>query len=234
MKIHINYAHGKYLKSQEHCCKTALESGGCDTSIPYGLKDLDADFVSRNAYTLSQPRGAGYWVWKPYLIHKTMQSMGPNDWLMYTDSGMYFVRNPWLWVESVLDEIGEKGIITFCSGWTNKQYCKRDAFVLMGLDEPKYTDAEHRMASVFVCRKTPFSLAFVEEWLKYAQDPRIISDLPNTQGLPNYPEFKDHRHDQSIMSLLGIKHDTYLWTKKDITQYSNPEDHCIYHTRNPN
>jgi len=232
MKIHINYAHGRYLNSQQKCCASALEHG-FDISIPYDIKDLDEEFVNGNRYTLSQARGAGYWVWKPYLIRKIMEKMGSEDWLMYTDSGMYFVRNPWDWVASVESEIGDKGIMTFNCCGLNKELCKRDAFVLMGLDEPKYTDSGQRMASVFVCKKTPFSIAFVDEWLKYAQDPRIISDLPNTQGLPNYPSFKDHRHDQSIMSLLTIKHGTYVWEKSDITQYSNPTDHCIYHTRNP-
>jgi hypothetical protein len=233
MKIHFNYAHGRYLQSQQHCCKTALSVGGFDVSIPYGLKDLDPEFVSRNQYTLSQSRGAGYWIWKPYLIRKTIESMGENDWLMYTDSGMYFVRNPWEWIEPIADAIGEKGVLTFGMAWSNKQFCKRDAFVLMGMDELQYTEGKHRLASVFVCRKTPFSLAFVNEWLDWAQDPRILTDLPNTQGLPNYPEFSDHRHDQSIMSLLSIKHQTYVYADKDITQYSNPEDYCIFHTRNP-
>jgi hypothetical protein len=231
MKIHINYAKGKYLNSQQHCCATALQNG-FDLSKPYGFDDLDSNFVEKNSYIFSQPRGVGYWLWKPYLILKTMEVMKDSDWLMYTDSGMYFVRNPWDWILSCENEIGEKGIATFSICGKNKQFTKRDAFVLMGLDEPRYTDSDQRMASVFVCRKTPFSLSFVEEWLNYAQDPRIISDLPNTQKLPNYPEFKDHRHDQSIMSLLCIKHDTFLFTE-DITQFTNPNPYLI-HTRNPN
>ena len=230
MKIHINYAHGRYVESQKHCCTTALQNG-FDVSRPYGIQDLDDQFLQANQYTMSQPRGAGYWLWKPYLILKTMESMSDDDWLMYTDSGMYFVRNPWDMILSKSDQIGDRGIATFASIATNKVFTKRDTFVLMGTDDPLYTDAPHRMASVFVCKKTPFSLQFVREWLKYALDPRIITDLPNTQGLPNYPEFKDHRHDQSIMSILGTQHDTLL-VEEDITQFSNPTPYLI-HTRNP-
>ena len=231
MKIHINYANGRYLQSQTKCSQTALQHGS-DVSIPFGIKDLDdADFVEKNRYTLSQARGAGYWLWKPYLIKKTLERMGNDDWLMYTDSGMYFVRNPWEWILTFEDQIGELGIATFGCCGLNRHFCKRDAFVLMNADEPKYVDNGHRMASVFVCKKTSLSLTFVEEWLKYASDVRIISDLPNTQGLPNYPEFKDHRHDQSIMSLLSIKYGTFV-INEDITQFSNPNPYII-HTRNP-
>lgn len=231
MKIHINYAHGRYQQSQQHCCATALQNG-FDVTRPYGLSNLDPSFIKENSYTFSQGRGAGYWLWKPYLILNTLQLMEDSDWMMYTDSGMYFVRNPWEWILSAEDQIREKGIATFGVCGKNRQFTKRDAFVLMGMDDPKYTDSDQRMASVFVCKKTPFSLAFVEEWLAYAKDPRILTDLPNTQGLPNYPEFKDHRHDQSIMSLLCIKHDTFLFNE-DITQFTNPNPYLI-HTRNPN
>lgn len=231
MKIHISYAHGRYLKSQDHCTDTALKNG-FELSIPYRIENIDSDFIQSNSYTFFQSRGAGYWVWKPYLILKTMEKMGEDDWLMYTDSGMYFVRNPWEWILPMEDKIGDKGIVTFGCCGKNKQFCKRDTFVLMGLDNSDYTDADMRMASVFVCKKTPFSVEFVKEWLRYCSDPRILTDLPNTQGLSNYPEFKDHRHDQSIMSLLCIKHDTFL-VNEDITQFSNPNPYLIHH-RNPN
>ena len=231
MKIHINYAHGRYTTSQQQCCASSLRHG-FDLTIPYGLKDIDPSFVNSNSYVFSQPRGAGFWIWKPYIILKTMETMSDGDWLMYTDSGMLFVRNPWEWILSAETEIGEKGIATFGTHSKNKQYTKRDAFVLMGMDIPAYTEEAHRMASVFVCKKTPFSKSFVEEWLHYATDCRIISDMPNTQHLPNYPEFKDHRHDQSIMSLLGIKHNTFIFND-DITHFSNPNPY-LFHHRNSN
>lgn len=230
MKIHINYAHNRYLRSQQFCCQTALQHGA-DRTIAYGMKDIEPEFIQKNSYTFSQPRGAGYWLWKPYFILKTLSTLGENDWLMYTDSGMYFIKDPWELIHSQEDKIGEKGIMTFGVCGLNKTYTKRDAFVLMGADQPKYTDSEQRTASIFVCRKTPFSVAFVEEWLRYASDPRVLTDLPNTQGLPNYPEFRDHRHDQSIMSILSIKHETHFLG--DITQFGMPTNPYLNHTRNP-
>jgi hypothetical protein len=54
----------------------------------------------------------------------------------------------------------------------------------------------------------------VEEWLTYCMDPRIITDQDNTCGQPNLPEFRDHRHDQSVISLLVAKY--------RIEQFRNP------------
>ena len=104
----------------------------------------------------------------------------------------------------------------------------------MDMDVPPYPDMTHILASFFVCRKNSFTLAFFEEWLRYAQDPRILTEAPNTCGLPNYPEFFEHRFDQSILSLLGRKHQ--IATVPDISQWGNafrpPEIlQVIEHTR---
>jgi hypothetical protein len=39
--------------------------------------------------------------------------------------------------------------------------------------------------------------------LAYAQDSRAITDDDNVLGLHNYPDFRGHRHDQAILSLLA-------------------------------
>lgn len=230
MKVHINYAHGKYLNSQLNCCSTAISVGGFDRSVPYRHGDIDKGFIDANIYTFSQGRGVGYWLWKPYLLLKTLSTLQEGDWVMYTDSGMYFLRNPWPWLGENMASIGDKGIATFGTCGKNRNFCKRDVFVLMGLDEPKYTDTEQRTASVFLCRKNKFSVEFVQRWLNWCQDPRILTDLPNTQGKENYPDFRDHRHDQSVMSLMCIQEDICLLP--DMTQFANSNPFLI-HTRNP-
>ena len=72
------------------------------------------------------------------------------------------------------------------------------------------------------------SLNFVKDWLAYAEDERIITDMPNTLGVPDHDLFlrmNGHRHDQSIFSCLVKK---YLHQKEfryfqDLTQYGNED-----------
>lgn len=230
MKIHINYAHHRYIPIQKLNTKTATSHGGFDISIPYGFKDLDENFINKYFNILSYPRGAGYWAWKPYLILKTLQTINNDDLLYYTDSGYYFVKNFVNFVSQqneITDALNTKGIVTFAEAFTNGMYTKRDTFILMNVDEEKIRNKPQRMASTFLCKKTPLTISFLEEWLVYASDPRIITDMPNTQGLSNYPEFVDHRHDQSIMTFLTYKYDTYVWTKNDIMNHSNKIDPCL-------
>jgi hypothetical protein len=46
-----------------------------------------------------------------------------------------------------------------------------------------------------------------------------LTDLPNTCSLPNYPEFRDHRHDQAILSLLARREGVSLIP--DISQWGD-------------
>ena len=53
-------------------------------------------------------------------------------------------------------------------------------------------------------RKTPFALRFLREWLSWATSGEHITDAwdPARQ----YSGFQQHRHDQSILSLLAKRH----------------------------
>jgi len=71
---------------------------------------------------------------------------------------------------------------------------------------------------------------------KYSTDKRIITDDPNTQGLPNYKGFIDNRHDQTVLSLL-IKKLRYSHLNKSKAKASDlnkinvnlmPNIFCIY------
>ena len=202
-KYHISYAAGRYLKAQEYCSNSAKHFG-FDEVYSFGPKDIDRDFVQNNIKILQQQRGAGYWLWKPYFVCKTLEKMQDGDLLVYSDSGSYYQSSPQPLIDLILKE--EKGVLSFeLKGLLEKEYTKRDAFVLMGLDDAKYSESSQREATFVWMIKNDFTMALAKEYLEYAQDERIITDLPSEN--PNHPEFKDHRHDQSIWSLLCKKYE---------------------------
>ena len=141
-KYHINYANGRYMKAQDICTQTA-KSVGFDETISYSIGDIDNDFFEKNRHIIEQPRGAGYWIWKPYFLNKTLENMQDGDLLVYSDSGSYYEKP----VKPLIDLIQkeEKGVLSFeLHGLLEKVYTKRDAFVLMGLDDNKYADSSQR------------------------------------------------------------------------------------------
>ena len=217
MNILINYAHLRYYNSRKDNTSTGLKVGGFDRVIEYSVEDIDEDYRVKFANILNQRRGAGYWMWKPYIIHKTLQRMTTEDVLFYCDSGASFINHVKPYIEACKQD--EKGIILFRDGHINKKFTKRDCFVYMDADSEKYINATQLTAGFQFVKKTDFSIEFYTEALKYAQNENIITDLPNICGLPNYPEFEDHRHDQSILTNLAVKHN--IKTLPDPSQCGN-------------
>ncbi len=204
MIIAINYADKKFQRAQKLNSETARR-WGADRVIEYGPDDIDASFRRRNQEILDAPRGGGYYLWKPYFYRKAYDALDEGDYLVYIDSGAVYVNRIQYLIDCMEHENVPLMIFSLERERIEKGNTKRDAFVLTGCDEPKYTDTPQSIGGYFVCKKAPEVEAYLDEVLGYAQDIRIISDRPNVMGLPDYAEFTDHRHDQSVISLMSKK-----------------------------
>jgi hypothetical protein len=169
-----------------------------------------------------------------------LEQVDHDDIVFYVDAGNIFLNDP-----SVLFNRFHKndGIILFDNRDSmrdgnpppNKNWTKKDCFTIMGLDEEKHLMNSHCNASYQIYKKNSNSLKFVEELLFWSQNPNIITDLPNTTG-NNYSGFNDHRHDQSVLSLLASKYNLHL--EVDPSEHGNKcglRDYpqLFLHHRNP-
>lgn len=242
-KIHISYGNNNYNKSLDLLEKTSLEIGGIETFIRYTEDWLKTtEFYKKNVFILSKPRGNGYFIWKPFIILESFKTLEEGDVVLYTDAGLNVIQNLSPLFEII--ENNKDSIIIFklpavgVSHHKNKAWTKRDAFILTNCDSEKYWNADMGNGAVSLWKKTEKNIQLLNEWLKYLRDPRISSDDINMCG-PNFLEFKDHRHDQSVLSILSVKYNLELF--RDPTQYGNseidlfsnsPYQQLFYHHRN--
>lgn len=236
MSILVNFATKSFGNAQRFNSKMGMKIGGFDKVIENNPGTLDNNFRTENATILNQARGAGYWLWKPYCILKALEQASEGEIVMYTDSASHFIASaaPLL----LLPEKYQQDIIPFALEHPEAHWTKRDAFVLMDCDNRGFEKLPQRLASFMVARKSANSIQFFKEYLHYCCNPQILTDLENICGLPNYPGFKDHRHDQSIFSLLTKKHglqvfrDPCQWGNSQITEFTNSQyPQLIEHTR---
>ena len=215
--ILISYANKPFYKSQQQLKKSAYKYG-VDEVIDYNdiwLKKQTA-FYQKNNHILSQKRGNGFWLWKPFIILDALKKMQLDDVLIHIDSGASFISS----VTPLVDLTKNKEIILFYNNrHKNSAWTKRDCFYFMDCDNDKFYNENQTLAGYIVCKKTPFVISFLEEWLKYAENENILTDMPNICGLPNSENFIDHRHDQSILSLLATKYNLELF--RDPSQWGN-------------
>lgn len=201
----ISYGNKPYRKAMKLNLKTALSKGKVDEALGFSDKDIDKEFMEENQHILCSKKGNGYWLWKVYFCIKVLDELSDGDYMVYADAGGYYYTNS---VREVVNYMGEKKLwlVYYDQPWIEKHYTKRDAFVLMDCDDVNYTESTQCHSGLFVMKKCREAEAFLNEWLKFAKDDRILTDLPNKCGKENYEGFLEHRHDQSIFSLLCKKH----------------------------
>jgi hypothetical protein len=218
-KIICSYGNQPYYKSLDLLERTSYEIGKVDEFHRYTREWLEStEFYKKNQYILDKHRGNGYWMWKPFIILESFNKMDDGDVVLYSDAAINVISD----LDQLFSIAQKEKIIVFRlpGGHLNKTWTKKDCFVLMQADLPVYHNARQTQGALSLWKKTPETIAVLKTWLNYMKDPRILTDDPNFCGM-NCPGFKDHRHDQSVLSILRLKYE--LEQFRDPTQWGNDE-----------
>lgn len=173
-------------------------------------RDLDTDFCRRHADLLKRGvRGFGYWIWKPQILRQCLANMSEGDELYYLDAGCHL--NP-RGRERMLDYARELaanplGLAAFQLGddCSEKAFCKGDLLQRLGvLESADILERGQLCATHIFCVKRAGLMQLIRKWSELADEVHLIDDSPSIY--PDFPEFVEHRHDQSIFSLLGKLH----------------------------
>lgn len=237
--VAVSYAHGCCAQSLKRNRKEAL-AVGLDEARSYGWSDLDPAWVARNSRVLVQQRGAGWWLWKPHLILKTLKDPAV-PWhrgvVLWVDAGNYLHADPKALLTAALRESDVVAMrLKSCieEDWTSSGTLQK-----MGMAKRYALAARPQLGAYFLAfRKTEQSIYFVEEWLRWCEDPEILLGLEHQQlatedegkrpeGLETLleeqeiPSFQKHQADQSVFSLLfkeyGFKAISLLEGHKAVT-----------------
>ena len=203
MKINlVTYSNDKYKKQQKALAEQAKIF--FDGVFVYGEKWLrKTNFYLENKNILDQPRGAGYWLWKPFIILETFKHIKEGDVILYIDSSDTFKDGVVNFLKKYFKN-SDKNLILTPGAFPQKDWTKKDCFVLMDCDTPDFHNVIQLEAGILCFKKCNETVELVKNWLEYCQNENIITDIQNIKG-NNYEGFKDHRHDQSILTNLYVK-----------------------------
>ena len=173
-KVYITYGENCCEFSLARACETALSAGKVDECRAYNSSILDSDFQDRNNRTLQTSMGAGLWLWKPYIINRTLHEMADGEYLIYADAGIYTESplHPLLVLLERLDA-NYSGVFTFGVGMPQRAFCKRDAFLRQRCDSPACHDAGQVNGALIVWRRGRHALRVVEAWLRDCEDYQV-------------------------------------------------------------
>jgi hypothetical protein len=196
----ITFADDNMTIAAEICIASAIRNNVYE-AILYRPKDIDTKFRKANKAILDQPRGCGYWLWKPHLIDRELKKMKEGEVLIYCDAGAEIVNN----VNHIIDRM-EGDIFLFGNKFQHAHWCKGDVIYAINDDwknDPFAGYGSQVQASVIIIRNTQAARVFIKEWLLLCTAPGLIDDSQST--FPNHPEFQEHRHDQAILTTLAYR-----------------------------
>ena len=205
MRIVLTNLSNKLFENSRFRLNESARKFGITDIRSYDFDELKSTaFYRDNREIFELPKGIGYWLWKPYIIMETMKTLSDGDIVIYSDCGIE-IENKLETLISVCSEV--QPVLLFGNGnFTNSKWTKRDCFILMDCDNELFWKGAHCDAAFSLFKKNGMVLQFLSEWLEYARDKRILTDLKNTCGKNNLPDFTEHRWDQSILSLLAQKY----------------------------
>ena len=183
----------------------ARESHFFDDIIVYTEKDLDEQFWNRHKdFITHNKRGYGYWVWKPYIVNRTLKSLRPNDILMYLDIGCVINVSGKKSFERYIRLIDEfpLGCVCFYNGYIEKDWDKGDAIDFFNVRGNRdILESQQIMSGIFFLRNWEKNQELIQRWEDIDSNHyHLIDDSPSVS--PNLEGFVENRHDQTILSLL--------------------------------
>jgi len=214
----ISFASSNIKKSQERLIKQAREIKQIKNINIYDQNFLDKDFrMKYKNFLRIGIKGYGYWIWKPYIIYKSLIEAKEKDTFLYIDVGCHL--NPR--GHKILDDYLEKlnaglGILGFQA--KSSAYFK-ESFGLLSLRESAYTKGDvfdyfgvrnieeivrtpQIGAGIIFIKNNKFSREIMHKWLTSVYNCVNLFDDSKSRS-DNFSDFISHRHDQSVFSTLA-------------------------------
>lgn len=216
----VTFADGDqgYLDAKRSLAEAALASNYFSRVETYDLArlaDSQPNWYDRNKNFISKnPRGFGYWIWKPTVLLTELSKLSENQVLVYADAGCQINPRGSVRMKYYLELTKIYGMLCFylngpnysLEHWTKRSLLERfavgDKDPMLGLPQVE--------AGVSFYIKSKENVTYIETWMNLSEERNYhyLDDSPSETG--ERARFIEHRHDQSIFSLIHYK---FKWGK---------------------
>lgn len=193
----VSYAHGNevFFQNQNALAQSALNRG-IDFTFNYRKSHIDKDFYEKNKAILDEKAGAGYWLWKPYVILKALEETPEGSIIVYADSGSIFTGS----IMPILKHLEEHDGVLY--RYSEEAFATTDKIVdpqvaeeLKATDFQDFKTKKHLWAGFMVLRNCAATKEFIKQWLELCQNPNFLKGYGKGW----------HLHDQALFNIMFLK-----------------------------
>lgn len=208
--------------------RQARSTGWFETITNYDALLLDRhvpEFRQSNQQLLVQgSRGFGYWLWRPYILRKALLEADEGSTILFLDAGCELNVNSASAsrLDFYLAHARQFGICVMRTPHALPDWCKRDTLELFQISPDSLVRTIE--PGVIFLSPSASNVKLMDEWIAYARLENFhhLDDSPS--DLPNSHNFREHRHDQAILTCLlasrpevALEQETYFgpegWAK---------------------
>jgi hypothetical protein len=204
MKYFITFGNNDFKNQTIRLKQQAESTGWFDKVIVEDIDTINDLYKEHKSFIDSNARGYGYWIWKPYIIHKLLLHINNNDYIFYADAGSSVLphkHDRLLEYIDILDST-DRSILTFSSQYLEKNFQKLSNLNYFNLsDDIDFLNSYQVEGGIVICKKNNFVMNFVKNWLDLCIVNNYTLLIDSTRDNEN-EHFIEHRHDQSILSIL--------------------------------
>ena len=209
----FTYGDDNFKKTKIRIKKEAEESRFFDKIFVFGPEHLDKEFIEKTKPYILSARGGGFWLWKAYFLKHIFSQMNDGDYCFYMDAGCKINSSGQKRFFEYLEMLDstETGCVAFCMDglygdghylyeyrWTN------DTALKYFNSDDSIKNSFQLCGGILMFKKNEVSCKLIDEYCNIAIfRPDLFSDDYNNQS-PS--DFQEHRHDQSIFSILRKKY----------------------------
>lgn len=197
-------------KASERLQKQAKKSNLFDTIIEYTEKDLQADkyfWPKHEQFIKNNPKGFGWWFWKPYIIKKRLEQIKEGDVLTYLDCGCEIVPRFFNKKDNFVSEIQASQLQAYPESIQRhcKHYTKQICYDFFNASESEMLDnGFYYEANRIFLVKNNLTKKIIDEWWTVLDAHYELHDNSKTTA-PENSTFHETRGDQMIFNFILFK-----------------------------
>jgi FkbM family methyltransferase len=178
-----------------------------DNVIIEDEKSIKSLLKEHEEFIINNKRGYGYWIWKPIIIKNQLEKMKDNDILFYLDCGSSIINYNTHKLNEYIDILKDKDIIVFDAyTYLTKTFMKKNVINEFNMNN-EILEKNLIEAGFIIIKKTNFSINFLNLWLDTMTKNNYSLVNDDLLNFEQNKDFIEHRHDQSILTVLARQHD---------------------------
>jgi hypothetical protein len=207
LQVFLAFADSRFARSRRRLAAQAADLDLFDRIITLDELALERRFVRQKAdFFARRTRGFGFWVWKPYLIERALNTLSDDDVLVYSDVGNHFdAANKYRLAEYVqMAKTARLPILSpaLSNAFPEIAWSKRELLAYFGVsDDFEILQSPQREANFIIAVNSPSIRRLVRAWNEVHECSLSLFD--DSIYLEQDSRFVAHRHDQSAFSILS-------------------------------